>query len=106
MAKHQSDAEKKKQALKRAGYKAQRNAKYKQEKNKKLYHTHREAVRSETREVVSKRIDSGIRVRFGLPDHCEVFRVLQFGQGKIREVTRGTVVLVNLAANKLICVVR
>lgn len=106
MAKHQSDAKKKKQAVKRAEYKAARNAKYKQAKNKKLHQKNREAVRSETREVVSKKIDSGIRGRFGLPEDCEVFRVPQFGQRKIREVTRGTVVLVNLAAKKLICVVR
>lgn len=104
MAKYKSEAKKQKQAIKRAEYKAGRNAKYKEQKKQEL----REAERSQTRtrEIVSERIEGGIRVRFGLPDDCVVFRVPQFGKRSIREVSRGTVVLVNLAANKLICVAR
>ena len=35
-----------------------------------------------------------------------VFRVPQYGEAKEKVVTCGTVVLVNLAGNKLICVAR
>jgi hypothetical protein len=66
----------------------------------------RDPVRDLGREFVSKKIKTAIKNRFGLPEDCMVFRVPQFGETKERMVTCGTVVLVNLAGNKLICVAR
>jgi hypothetical protein len=89
--------------------KAARTAEFKKKKNAQKHASQRDPVRDAAREVVNKRIATGIKKRFGLPDDCTVFRVPQFGQRdrrKDRVVTFGTVVLVNLSGNKLICVAR
>jgi hypothetical protein len=94
---------------KRKQTKAARTAEFKKKKNAQKHGAERDPVRDAAREVVNKKIATGIKKRFGLPEDCTVFRVPQFGQGdkrRDRVVTFGTVVLVNLSGNKLICVAR
>jgi hypothetical protein len=94
---------------KREALKAARAAEFKKKKKAQKHASYRDPVRDAGREIVNKKIATGIKQRFGLPENCTVFRIPQFGQGdkrKDRVVTFGTVVLVNLAGNKLICVAR
>ena len=84
----------------------QKMVEYQKRKKAQQHNAQRDPVRDVGREHVSQRIKAGIKDRFGLPEDCDVFRVPQFGNRKERVVTYGTVVLVNLAGNKLICVAR
>lgn len=102
----ESQPKKKKLADKRVAYKKLRKSEHKQKKRAQQHNATRDFQRDARREVVNMKVDADIRERFGLPEDCQIFRVAEFGARKKRPVNRGTVVLVNLAANKLICVAR
>lgn len=106
MAKPQSEAKRQKHALKQAAQKASKREEHQRKKRARKHNAERDTVRDAGRDVVNKKIATGIKARFGLPDDCTVFRVPEFGEGEQRVVTFGTIVLVNLAGNKLICVAR
>lgn len=105
-SKRKYKSKKKKLQDHRQSYYKLRKAEHQIRKRQQCKNETRDPVRDEGREVVHKKVDSSIRTRLGLPEDCQIFRVAQFGARKIRPVNRGTVVLVNLAANKLICVAR